>query len=97
MHAMHEVPVWVKLGPTIVMLIGLYVAWLAYIRKTDIPAHTAKAFEPVHRFLLNKWYVDELYDMLFVRPAFEIGRLFWKRGDEGTIDRFGPKIGREHV
>src|SRR3546814_6400927 len=41
MHAMHEVPVWVKLGPTIVMLIGLYVAWLAYIRKTDIPAHTA--------------------------------------------------------
>src|SRR3546814_2034700 len=72
MHAMHEVPVWVKLGPTIVMLIGLYVAWLAYIRKTDIPAHTAKAFESVHRFLLNKWYVDELYDMLFVRPAFAI-------------------------
>src|SRR3546814_11736920 len=72
------------------MLIGLYVALLAYIRKTDIPAHTAKAFEPVHRFLLNKWYVDELYDMLFVRPAFAIGRLFWKRGDEGTIDRFGP-------
>ncbi|MCM8730174.1 NADH-quinone oxidoreductase subunit L [Hephaestia sp. GCM10023244] len=90
MHAMHEVPVWVKLGPTIVMLIGLYVAWYAYIRKTDIPAHTAKAFEPVYRFLLNKWYVDELYDLLFVRPGFAIGRLFWKRGDEGTIDRFGP-------
>ncbi len=90
MHAMHEVPVWVKLGPTIVMLIGLYIAWLAYIRSTDIPARAAAAFEPVYRFLLNKWYVDELYDLLFVRPAFAIGRLFWKRGDEGTIDRFGP-------
>src|SRR3546814_11759948 len=44
MHAMHEVPVWVKLVPTIVMLIGLYVALLAYIRNTDIPAPTAKAF-----------------------------------------------------
>jgi NADH-quinone oxidoreductase subunit L len=90
MHAMHEVPVWVKLGPTIVMLIGLYIAWLAYIRSTDIPARAAAAFEPVYRFLLNKWYVDELYDFLLVRPAFAIGRLFWRRGDEGTIDRFGP-------
>ncbi|HVI97987.1 MAG TPA: NADH-quinone oxidoreductase subunit L [Sphingomonas sp.] len=90
MHAMHEVPVWVKLGPTVVMLVGLYVAWLAYIRSTDIPARAATAFEPVYRFLLKKWYVDELYDFLFVRPAFAIGRLFWKRGDEGTIDRFGP-------
>ena len=90
MHAMHEVPVLVKLGPTIAMLIGLWIAWLAYMRSTDIPARAAEAFEPVYRFLLNKWYVDELYDFLFVRPAFAIGRFFWKRGDEGTIDRFGP-------
>ena len=44
----------------------------------------------LYDFLLNKWYFDELYDLLFVRPAFAIGRLFWKRGDEKTIDRFGP-------
>src|SRR3546814_13308732 len=39
---------------------------------------------------MHKWYFDELYDALFVRPAFALGRFFWKRGDEGTIDRFGP-------
>ena len=47
-------------------------------------------FPGVHRFLCNKWYFDELYDLIFVRPALWLGRLFWKRGDERTIDRFGP-------
>jgi NADH-quinone oxidoreductase subunit L len=44
----------------------------------------------LHRFLLNKWYFDELYHYLFVVPAFALGRLFWKGGDEKVIDRFGP-------
>ena len=44
----------------------------------------------LHQFLYNKWYFDELYNFLFVKPAFAIGRFLWKRGDEGTIDRFGP-------
>ena len=44
----------------------------------------------LYRFLSNKWYFDELYDVLFVRPSIWLGRLLWKRGDEGTIDRFGP-------
>ena len=44
----------------------------------------------VHRFVYNKWYFDELYDFLFVKPAFRIGRLLWQRGDVGLIDRFGP-------
>ena len=47
-------------------------------------------FKLLHQFLYNKWYFDELYNILFVKPAFAIGRFFWKRGDEGTIDRFGP-------
>jgi NADH-quinone oxidoreductase subunit L len=45
---------------------------------------------PVHAFLYNKWYFDELYNFLFVRPAFWLGRQFWQRGDVGLIDRFGP-------
>ena len=90
MHAMHEVPLWVKLTATIVMLIGLFVAWMAYIRDTSIPVKTAEQLGPVYRFLFNKWYFDELYHFLFVRPAFWLGRQFWKRGDEGIIDRFGP-------
>jgi NADH-quinone oxidoreductase subunit L len=90
MHAMHEVPQWVKLSATVVMLLGLGTAWLAYIKDTTIPARFTAAFGPLYRFLLNKWYWDELYDWLFVRPSFAIGRFFWKRGDQGTIDRFGP-------
>jgi NADH-quinone oxidoreductase subunit L len=50
----------------------------------------AETYAPIYDFLLHKWYFDELYDLLFVKPAFAIGRLFWHRGDEKTIDRFGP-------
>ena len=90
MHEMHAVPEWVKLSATVVMLIGLFIAWLAYIKDRSIPARFVATFGPVYTFLLNKWYWDELYNILFVRPAFWLGRFFWKRGDQGTIDRFGP-------
>jgi NADH-quinone oxidoreductase subunit L len=89
-HEMHEVPLLVKLSATIVMLIGLAAAWFAYVVSPATPAKVAGAVPWLYKFLLNKWYFDELYDRLFVRPAFAIGRLFWKAGDEGTIDRFGP-------
>ncbi len=90
MHAMHEVPVWVKLSATIAMLSGLAIAYGAYIVSPGFPAKFAEAFRPLYLFSLNKWYFDELYNFLFVRPAFWIGRQFWKKGDEATIDRFGP-------
>jgi NADH-quinone oxidoreductase subunit L len=85
-----HLPTLVGLAPTIVMLIGLAVAYWAYIADTTIPARFTATFRGLYLFLLNKWYFDELYDFLFVRPAFAIGRFFWKKGDEGTIDRFGP-------
>ncbi len=90
MHAMHEVPTIIKLSASIAMLLGLFTAWYAYIRKPDFPAIVADQFSVLYRFLLHKWYFDELYNLLFVRPAFAIGRLLWHRGDEKTIDRFGP-------
>jgi NADH-quinone oxidoreductase subunit L len=90
MHEMHAVPVWVKLSATVAMLGGLVIGWLAYVRAPDFPAKFAEAFRPVYLFLLNKWYFDEIYHVLFVRPAFAIGRLLWRRGDERFIDRFGP-------
>jgi NADH-quinone oxidoreductase subunit L len=89
-HAMHEVPTWVKWAPFAVMLTGLVIAWYGYIRDTGFPARFVAQFEAVHSFLFNKWYFDELYDFLFVRPAFRIGQWFWKLGDVGIIDRFGP-------
>ncbi len=97
MHAMHEVPLLVKLSATIVMILGLALAWWAYIKDTSVPARFTATFPAIYRFLLNKWYWDELYDLLFVKPAFWFGRLFWKKGDEGTIDRFGPHGAAEVV
>ncbi|WP_109806675.1 NADH-quinone oxidoreductase subunit L [Sphingosinithalassobacter portus] len=89
-HAMHEVPVWVKLSATVAMLIGLLIGWLAYIRNPAFPAKAAETFSVLHTFLLRKWYFDELYNVVFVKPALWIGRVLWKGGDEGTIDRLGP-------
>ena len=90
MHAAHNVPMWVKWTPFTVMAIGLFLAWNSYIRNTTLPARFVAQFGLLHKFLCNKWYFDELYNIVFVKPAFAIGRFFWKRGDEQTIDRFGP-------
>ncbi|WP_375197225.1 NADH-quinone oxidoreductase subunit L [Sphingobium sp.] len=90
MHAAHEVPTWVKFGPFTVMLTGLVIAMLAYLKFTDWPQRFVATFGALYQFLLNKWYFDELYHFLFVKPAFAIGRFFWKFGDVGFIDRFGP-------
>ena len=90
MHAAHEVPTIIKWMPFAAMAIGLVIAWNSYIRNPALPARFVSQFGLLHKFLFNKWYFDELYNILFVKPAFAIGRFFWKRGDEGTIDRFGP-------
>ncbi len=89
-HHMHGVPLLVKLSATIVMMTGLGIAYWAYMRDTSISKRFVATFHPLYDFLRNKWYWDELYDMLLVKPAFAFGRLFWKGGDEGVIDRFGP-------
>lgn len=90
MHEMHEVPLWVKLASTVAMLIGLVTAILMYLVNNSLPAKLASALSPLYRFFLNKWYFDELYNHIFVKPSFALGRFFWKVGDEGTINRFGP-------
>ena len=90
MHAMHEVPLWVKLSSTVAMLTGLAIAYLMYQRSDDAPHKVATMFAPLYRFFLNKWYFDELYNLIFVRPAFWFGRLFWQQGDIGIIDKYGP-------
>ena len=89
-HALHAVPLWVKLTATFVMIVGFITAWFAYIKDTSIPGKFVEQFRVIHRFVYNKWYFDELYNIVFVKPAFWLGSIFWKKGDEGTIDRFGP-------
>ncbi|KQX25509.1 MULTISPECIES: NADH-quinone oxidoreductase subunit L [unclassified Sphingomonas] len=90
MHAMHGIPAFAKLSATIVMLIGLAIAIWAYVLDRTIPGRFTSQFHVLYDFLLHKWYFDELYHYLFVVPAFWLGRFFWKKGDQGTIDRFGP-------
>jgi NADH-quinone oxidoreductase subunit L len=87
---MHHVPLYVGILPTLMMLLGFLVAWHFYIRRPDIPVELARRHDWLYRFLLNKWYFDELYDLIFVRPTKWLGRLLWKSGDGWLIDGFGP-------
>ncbi|WP_066704074.1 NADH-quinone oxidoreductase subunit L [Celeribacter ethanolicus] len=82
----HHAPTWVKVSPFIAMLIGLVMAMWFYIWSPSLPKKLAESQPVAYRFLLNKWYFDEIYDALIVRPVLALGRFFWKRGDEGTID-----------
>jgi NADH-quinone oxidoreductase subunit L len=90
LEEMEHVPSLVSLSPTLMMLGGLLVAYYMYVVDKTAPKRLADAFPALYRFLLNKWYFDELYDVIFVRPAFAIGRLFWKGGDGAIIDGLGP-------
>ncbi len=87
---MEHVSALVSLSPTLFMLAGFAVAYQMYVVDRTAPQRLAAEFPALYRFLLNKWYFDELYDFLFVRPAFALGRLFWKGGDGAIIDGFGP-------
>ncbi|RWQ39442.1 MAG: NADH-quinone oxidoreductase subunit L [Mesorhizobium sp.] len=90
LHDMHEVPLWVKLAPFVAMLIGFAIAWQFYIRAPEMPKNLAAQHRGLYTFLLNKWYFDELYDFLFVRPAKRLGHFLWKTGDGTVIDGLGP-------
>jgi len=85
-HDAHYVPTWVKLSPFMAMLVGFVTAWLFYIRNTDLPKKLAAQQSHLYQFLLNKWYFDELYDVIFVRPAMWLGTVLWKKGDGSIID-----------
>ncbi|MEM8750054.1 MAG: NADH-quinone oxidoreductase subunit L [Pseudomonadota bacterium] len=86
----HNVPKLVKWSPTIMMALGLLVAWWFYIRSPGMPAELARQHQGLYKFLLNKWYFDELYDFIFVRPAMWLGKTLWKKGDGKIIDGLGP-------
>ncbi|MBM3541136.1 MAG: NADH-quinone oxidoreductase subunit L, partial [Alphaproteobacteria bacterium] len=88
-HA-HHAPLWVKILPIAVAVAGIAGAIVAYVQRPDLPAAIAARFRPLYLFFLNKWYFDELYDRLFVRPAHALGRGFWKAGDGDLIDGVGP-------
>jgi NADH-quinone oxidoreductase subunit L len=89
-EAAHHPAWWIALLPTLMMVIGFVVAWQFYIVDPRIPVALARRHDVLYRFLLNKWYVDELYDLVFVRGAKWLGRFLWKTGDGRIIDGLGP-------
>jgi NADH-quinone oxidoreductase subunit L len=90
LEEMHHISYGIAMLPTLMMAIGFAVAWEFYIRRPELPVELARQHEPLYKFLLNKWYFDEAYDLLLVRPTLWLGRLLWKRGDGWLIDGFGP-------
>ncbi len=90
LHDFHGVPTWVKFSPFIAMVLGFIFAWAFYIRSPETPKAIAARHPGLYQFLLNKWYFDELYNFLFVRPSMALGRFLWKTGDTKIIDGMGP-------
>jgi len=85
-EAAHHVPTWVKWSATFAMLLGFVTAWYMYIRSPETPKRLAETNRGLYQFLLNKWYFDELYNTIFVKPAFWLGNAFWKGFDDWLID-----------
>ncbi|AMJ60047.1 NADH-quinone oxidoreductase subunit L [Bosea sp. PAMC 26642] len=90
LHEMHEVPGWVVASPFIAMVIGFLLSLYMYVLRPDVPGKLAAANPALYKFLLNKWYFDEIYDFLFVKPAMWLGKFLWKKGDGFVIDGMGP-------
>ena len=86
----HYVPLWVKYLPIFLAILGILCAYLFYILNPNLPKILSKKVSLIYNLFFNKWYFDELYDYLFVKSFIKFGNYFWKKGDEGTIDRFGP-------
>src|SRR4051794_38533480 len=87
---MHHIPEWVAAAPFVMMVLGAVISYVFYISRPYLPVELAAQQPMLYQFLLNKWYFDELYDLIFVRPAKWIGYTLWKKGDGFVIDGFGP-------
>ena len=89
-EAAHHVPAWVKWLPLVMGVGGIALAWVMYIKRPGMAETWARALRPLYLLSYNKWYFDEIYDRIFVRPAFYLGRNLWKNGDGAMIDGVGP-------
>jgi len=89
-ETIHHSPAWVVWSPFVMMVLGFALAWQFYIRDPSIPVGLAQRHDMLYRFLLNKWYFDELYNLIFVRPAFRLASVLWRQGDGRIIDGLGP-------
>ena len=81
---------WWKLSPIIVAILGIYFAWLFYLKKLTLPKIYSKKFPRLYRVSKNKFWFDELYEFVFTKQLKKMGNMLWTVGDIRIIDRFGP-------
>ena len=86
----YTIPLWLLVLTPIIVVSAIPIAYYYFLKNTEIIENLKGTNIPLYNFLLNKWYIDELYDFIFVKPTKRIGNLLWKKGDIGIIDRFGP-------
>ena len=89
-ESIHYVPKWVKYSPLVMMIIGLFTAVMFYLLYPKVPKFLSSQFNPLYKFLLNKWYFDEIYEFIFVRNISRIGNFLSNFGDKRIIDGLGP-------
>jgi NADH-quinone oxidoreductase subunit L len=78
---------WLEYGAFVFAVLGIGTAWLMYFKESPLPAKLAASFQPLYKFILNKWYFDELYARTLMGPARSLGRFLWQKGDLAVIDR----------
>ena len=83
-------PFWFLILTPILVTLSIPIAYYLFVKNKNLPSQIASVNKPLYQFLLNKWYFDELYDVLFVRPSKNIGLFLWKFFDIKLIDGFGP-------
>ncbi len=87
---LENIPLWIILITPILVISAIPISYLIFIKDKTILEGMKKSNKPLYDFLLNKWYIDEIYNFLFIEPTKRIGNFFWKKGDENTIDKYGP-------
>jgi NADH-quinone oxidoreductase subunit L len=85
-----HIPAWLLFSTPVLVIIAIPLSYYLYVKNTDVLSDVKKLNEPLYNFLLNKWYFDELYEAIFVKPLKQVGLFLWKKGDQNTIDRYGP-------
>ncbi|OYX74746.1 MAG: NADH-quinone oxidoreductase subunit L [Rhizobiales bacterium 32-66-11] len=90
LHEMHDIPGWAAYAPTVMMALGFLVAYWFYVLDPSVPVALVRSQDALYQFLLNKWYFDEIYNFIIIRPVLWIGRVLWKQGDGRIIDGLGP-------
>ena len=87
---LENIPLWLIILTPVIITIAIPLSYYLYIKDKTILDGIKNSNLPLYNFLLNKWYIDEFYDFVLIKPIKKIGVFFWKKGDQDTIDRFGP-------